>query len=193
MDPRFTSGACYAMQLAEGETLKLNHEYTGTEHILLGCISAKSGAYTLLCELGANPDVLAKITRGSVQCGPTPTIRAVSLAPHAQNVLEYAVGEARHLKCNYVDEGHILLGLLREKGGLAERVLREAGVRIENARDMFTALLPETLRGLRQELIFFVRELKLPVSAASFLTAVKTARDDHKLLAAGQVSNGSVV
>src|SRR5436305_1118775 len=133
MYERFTDRARKVMQLANQEALRFNHEYIGTEHILLGLIKEGSGVAANVLK---NLDIdLAKVRREVekiVLAGPGPvTIGRLPQTPRAKKVTEYAVEEARDLNHNYVGTEHLLLGLLREEEGVASQVLMNLGLRLD--------------------------------------------------------------
>lgn len=114
----FTDHSRKLMQLANQEAQKLNHEYIGTEHILLGLISEGSGtAVKVLKNLDVDLERLRHYVRGVIMAGPEPVADSVTLpqTPRGKKVIEYAVEECRNLKHNYVGTEHILMGLLRDE------------------------------------------------------------------------------
>src|SRR5437016_2505495 len=121
MYERFTDRGRKVMQLANQEAQRLNNEYIGTEHLLLGIIREGSGSAAIILK---NLDIdLPKIRmeiEKIVVCGPEAvTIAKLPRTPRAKKVIEYATEEARNLKHNYVGTEHLLLGLLREQEGVA--------------------------------------------------------------------------
>ena len=131
------------MQLANQEAQRRNHEYIGTEHILLGLIKKGSGVAAVVLR---NLDIdLQKASQGVdklVLNGPDMVITGkLPQAPRAKKVIEYAVEEANNLNHAYVGDGHLLLGLLREQEGVAGHVLINAGLRLQEVRDEVIRLL----------------------------------------------------
>src|SRR6478735_3915613 len=118
MFERFTDRARKVMQIANQEAQRFNHEYIGTEHILLGLIKEGSGvAANVLNNLDADLRKVRLEVETIVQTGPGGVGIAAGQrpqTPRSKKVIEYAVEEARRLKHNYVGTEHLLLGLLRE-------------------------------------------------------------------------------
>ena len=117
------------MQLANQEAQRFNHEYIGTEHILLGLIKEGSGvAANVLKNLDVDLRKIRLEVEKLVQSGPDMvTMGKLPQTPRAKKVIEYSMEEARNLNHNYVGTEHILLGLLREQEGVAAQVLDEPG------------------------------------------------------------------
>jgi uncharacterized protein (TIGR03067 family) len=143
MYERFTNRAQKVMQLANQEAQRFNHEYIGTEHILLGLVKEGSGsAVNVLKNLDINPRKIIVEVAKLVQSGPDRvTMGKLPQTPRAKKVIEYAIEEARHLNHNYVGTEHLFLGLLREPDGVAGQVLRNLGLRLEDARKEVRRLL----------------------------------------------------
>jgi ATP-dependent Clp protease ATP-binding subunit ClpA len=141
---RFTDRARKVMALANQEAQRFNHEYIGTEHILLGLMKEGSGVgVTVLKNLGTNVPMLRTEVEKRVQSGPDlVTMGKRPQTPRARRVIEYAIEEARALNHNYVGTEHILLGLLRESEGIAAQVLMNLGVRLEDVRNEVLKLHP---------------------------------------------------
>lgn len=139
----FTDRARKVMQLANQEAQRLNHEYIGTEHILLGLVKEGAGtAATVLKNLDVDLHHIRLEIEKFLQVGPD-TVRRGKLpqTPRAKKVTEYSMEEARNLNHNYVGTEHILLGLLREQEGLAAHVLMNLGLKLENVREVVLNLL----------------------------------------------------
>ncbi len=142
MYKRYTERARKVINLAQKEALKLKHNYIGTEHILLGLINEKSGmGVRILQALGIDLDTLRLEVVRSVGRGVYPGGGEMAFTPRAKKVLEYALDEAKRLQHNYVGTEHILLGLIREKGGVAAHILSSMGVDIDTARIQLIQLL----------------------------------------------------
>ena len=133
---RFTERAKGIIVLAKQEAERLNHDYIGAEHLLLGLIKMGEGlAVDILRGLGIDLDRLRLEVEKIVKGGPsTMTIGEIPFTPQSKKVLELAADEARNLGHNYVGTEHLLLGLIREREGLAARVLESMGVDLEKAR-----------------------------------------------------------
>jgi len=131
------------MQLANQEAQRFNHEYIGTEHILLGLVKEGSGvAANVLKNLDVDLRKIRIEVEKIVQTGPDMvTMGKLPQTPRAKKVIEYAMDEARNLNHNYVGTEHLLLGLLREQEGVAAQVLMNLGLKLEDVRDEVLNLL----------------------------------------------------
>jgi ATP-dependent Clp protease ATP-binding subunit ClpC len=131
------------MALANQEAQRFNHEYIGTEHILLGLVKEGSGVGANVLK---NLDVDLRRVRLEVEklvkSGPDMvTMGKLPQTPRAKKVIEYAIEEARNLNHNYVGTEHLLLGLLREHDGVAAQVLINLGLKLEEVREEVLNLL----------------------------------------------------
>ncbi|NLF08060.1 MAG: AAA family ATPase, partial [Pirellulaceae bacterium] len=149
MYERFTDRARKVMQLANQEAQRFNHEYIGTEHILLGLIKEGSGvAANVLKNLDVDLRKIRLEVEKLVQSGPDMvTMGKLPQTPRAKKVIEYSMEEARNLNHNYVGTEHILLGLLREQEGVAAQVLMNLGLRLEDVREEVLNLLGHGMEG----------------------------------------------
>ena len=121
---RFTKRARRVLTLAQEEALRLNHNYIGTEHLLLGLVREENGvAVKVLRELGVEPVQIIRAVERTVGRGERPPFGKPTLAPRTKRVIELAVDEARLMGHHYIGTEHLLLGLIREKAGLASQVL----------------------------------------------------------------------
>ena len=149
MYERFTDRSRKVMQLANQEAQRFNHEYIGTEHILLGLVKEGSGvAANVLKNLDIDFQKVRRQIEQIVQHGPgADRIIAGQLppTPRSKKVIEYAIEEARVLKHNYVGTEHLLLGLLREEEGVAAQVLTNLGLKLEDVRQEVLNLLGPTV------------------------------------------------
>ena len=143
MYERFTDRARKVMQLANQEAQRFNHEYIGTEHILLGLVKEGSGvAANVLKNLDVDLRKIRIEVEKIVQTGPDMvTMGKLPQTPRAKKVIEYAMEEARNLNHNYVGTEHLLLGLLREQEGVAAQVLMNLGMKLDDVRDEVLNLL----------------------------------------------------
>ena len=143
MYERFTDRARKVMQLANQEAQRFNHEYIGTEHILLGLVKEGSGvAANVLKNLDVDLRKIRLEVEKLVQSGPEMvTIGKLPQTPRAKKVIEYSMEEARNLNHNYVGTEHILLGLLREQEGVAAQVLMNLGMKLDDVREEVLNLL----------------------------------------------------
>jgi ATP-dependent Clp protease ATP-binding subunit ClpC len=133
------------MQLANQEAQRFNHEYIGTEHILLGLVKEGSGVAANVLK---NLDVDLRKIRLEVerivqhgQGGDQVVMGRLPHTPRAKKVIEYSIEEARNLNHSYVGTEHLLLGLLREQEGVAAQVLMNLGLKLEDVREEVLNLL----------------------------------------------------
>jgi ATP-dependent Clp protease ATP-binding subunit ClpC len=132
------------LAMAREEATRLNHEYVGTEHILLGLARDDKGvAATVLRSLGADSEALARRVKGVVRPGRGTTVPMPDLpyTSRTKKVLEFAMSEARELNHRFIGTEHLLLGLLREGKGIGAQVLNEAGVSLDAARSEVLRIL----------------------------------------------------
>src|SRR3954464_4967844 len=143
MYERFTDRARKVMQLANQEAQRFNHEYVGTEHILLGLVKEGTGvAANVLNNLDVDLRKIRLEVEKIVVSGPdVVTIGKLPQTPKAKKVIEYGIEEARSLHHNYVGTEHLLLGLLREHDGVAAQVLMNLGLKLEEVREEVLNLL----------------------------------------------------
>ncbi len=143
MFERFTDRARKVMALANQEAQRLNHEYIGTEHILLGLVKEGSGVgANVLRNLDVDLRKVRLEVEKLVRAGPEMvTMGKLPQTPRAKKVIEYAIEEARNLNHNYVGTEHLLLGLLREHDGVAAQVLMNLGLKLEEVREEVLNLL----------------------------------------------------
>ncbi len=143
MFERFTDRARKVMALANQEAQRFNHEYIGTEHILLGLVKEGSGVgANVLKNLEVDLRKVRLEVEKLVKSGPeTVTMGKLPQTPRAKKVIEYAIEEARNLNHNYVGTEHLLLGLLREQDGVAAQVLMNLSLKLEDVREEVLNLL----------------------------------------------------
>jgi ATP-dependent Clp protease ATP-binding subunit ClpA len=136
MYERFTDRARKVMALANQEAQRFNHEYIGTEHILLGLLKEGSGVgATVLMNLNVDRRKIRREVEKLLTSGPDMvTMGKLPPTPRAKKVIEYAIEEARALNSKYVGTEHILLGLLRVPEGIAAQVLMNLGLKLEDVR-----------------------------------------------------------
>ena len=150
MFERFTDRARRVIVLAQLEARELNHNYIGTEHILLALIREGDGlAAGALTAMGISLDAVRQAVEDIIGRGtqPPPESGHIPFTPQAKKVLELSLREALQLGSDYIGTEHILLALIREGDGVAAQVLIGAGVPLDRARDQVTRLL----RGWRDE------------------------------------------
>jgi len=143
MNYNFTDRVRKVLAMAREEAVRLQHDYVGTEHILLGLIREGEGvAAEVLRNLAADLDDLLRLVEENIRAGKATTpIGELPYTTRAKKVLEYAMAESRELNHSYVGTEHLLLGLLREEKGLAARVLGELGIGLDEARAEMLKLL----------------------------------------------------
>ncbi|MFH1619979.1 MAG: ATP-dependent Clp protease ATP-binding subunit [bacterium] len=145
MSTRFTERAQRVILIAQEEAKRLNHDYVGTEHILLGLIALGEGvAAQVLANLGIDLRRVRVEIEKIVGTGDNMMLLGeIPFTPRAKKVLEYAVEEAQHMGHSYIGTEHILLGLIREEEGVAARVLENLGLKLDVVREEVLNLLGE--------------------------------------------------
>jgi ATP-dependent Clp protease ATP-binding subunit ClpC len=142
---RFTDRARKVLTLAQDEAQRFNHNYIGTEHLLLGLVREGEGVAAKVLE---NLNVeLAKVRQAVefiIGRGERPVLGEIGLTPRAKKVIELAIDEARRLGHNYIGTEHILLGLVREEGGIASGVLESLGVSLDKVRHEVVRVLSQS-------------------------------------------------
>jgi len=135
MFERFTDRARRVVVLAQEEARGLNHNYIGTEHILLGLIHEGEGVASKALEsLGISLEAVREQVQEIIGQGQQAPTGHIPFTPRAKKVLELSLREALQLGHNYIGTEHILLGLLREEEGLAARVLESLDITVERVR-----------------------------------------------------------
>jgi ATP-dependent Clp protease ATP-binding subunit ClpC len=149
---RFTERARKVIILAKEEARRFNHDYIGTEHILLGLIREGEGvAAAVLQKIGVSLENIRLEIEKLVQPGPTTQIIGdIPFTPRAKKALELAAEEARSLGHNYIGTEHLLLGLLREGEGIASQVLLNLGLDLNTVRNEVMELLGSALPSFGQ-------------------------------------------
>ena len=148
MFERFTDRARRVVVLAQEEARMLNHNYIGTEHILLGLIHEGEGvAAKALDSLNINLDAVRQQVEEIIGQGQAAPTGHIPFTPRAKKVLELSLREALQLGHNYIGTEHILLGLIREGEGLAAKIMVDRGVRLPDLREQTEAQL-EKLRDV---------------------------------------------
>ncbi len=143
MFDRFTERARKVIILAKEEAKRFNHDYIGTEHILLGLIKeGESVAAAVLQNLGLSLDTIRLEVEKLVQFGPATIVSGdIPFTPKAKKVIELAMDEARRLGHNYIGTEHLLLGLIKEGEGVASHVLMNVGLDLNKVRAEVIKLL----------------------------------------------------
>ena len=144
MFERFTGRARRVIDLTQEEARRLNHDYIGTEHILLGLLREDEGvAARALESLGISLDAVRQQVEEIIGQGRRTPPRDIPYTPRAKKVLELSLREALQLGHNYIGTEHILLGLIREGDGVAAHVLVELGGDLNRVRQQVILLLHE--------------------------------------------------
>jgi hypothetical protein len=142
MFERFTDRARRVVPLAQEEARMLNHNYIGTEHILLGLLREGEGvAAKALESLGISLDAVRQQVEEIIGQGQQAPSGPIPFTPRAKKVLELSLREALQLGQNYIGTEHILLGLIREGDGVAAQVLIRLGADLNRVRQQIIALL----------------------------------------------------
>jgi ATP-dependent Clp protease ATP-binding subunit ClpC len=135
---KFTKEAQRVLQFAQEEAQRLNHDYLGTEHILLGLLREGDGrddsAGSVLKNLGVELQAARSAVESMVGTGERPIIGEIGLTPRAKRVIGLAVDEARRMGHNYLGTKHLLLGLVRESDGIGTKILSSLGVTEKKVR-----------------------------------------------------------
>src|SRR5579859_3619624 len=142
---KFTDRARKVLTLAQDEAQRFNHNYIGTEHLLLGLVREGEGVAARVLE---NMNVELSKVRTAVEFiigrGDRPVVGEVGLTPRAKRVIELAIDEARRLGHNYIGTEHLLLGLVREGEGIAAGVLESLGVSLDKVRSQVIYVLNQS-------------------------------------------------
>ncbi len=140
---KFTERARKVLSLAQEEAQRLQHNYIGTEHLLLGLVRENEGvAAKVLNKLGVELNKVRSTVEFIIGRGDRIVLGEIGLTPRAKKVIELAVDEARRMNHHYIGTEHLLLGLLREGEGIGAGALESLGIRLEQVRR-------ETLKVLR--------------------------------------------
>jgi ATP-dependent Clp protease ATP-binding subunit ClpC len=132
---KFSERARRVLTFAQEEAQKLNHNYIGTEHILLGLVREEDGvAAKVLLSMDINPSKVRSAVEFIIGRGEKPNSTETGLTTRAKKVIELAIDEARNMSHNYIGTEHLLLGLLRESEGVAAGVLDSFGVTADKVR-----------------------------------------------------------
>ncbi|HKL12657.1 MAG TPA: ATP-dependent Clp protease ATP-binding subunit [Halanaerobiales bacterium] len=133
---KFTERARRVIAMAESEAKKLNHNYVGTEHILLGLVKEKKGiaGKVLSEEAKLKESQIIDVIKSIIGKGKKKVDGTIGLTPRSKKVLNLSMEEARKLNHNYIGTEHILLGLISEGEGVAIRILQEVGVNLDKVK-----------------------------------------------------------
>jgi ATP-dependent Clp protease ATP-binding subunit ClpC len=139
----YTERAQLVVLIAQEEAKRLNHDYLGTEHLLLGLIALGKGVATqVLSNLGVDLLLVRSEIEKIIGTGDNVMwLDDIPFAACAKNALKLADEEVQNMGHNYVGTEHLLLGLIRERGGVAARVLENIGIRLDIVRAEVEAIL----------------------------------------------------
>jgi ATP-dependent Clp protease ATP-binding subunit ClpC len=139
---RFSQRARQVLALAHEEAQRFNHNYIGTEHLLLGLVREGEGvAAKVLGNLGVDVAKVRNAVEFIIGRGDRGPVGEIGLTPRARRVIELATDEARRLGHRYIGTEHLLLGLVREGEGIAAGVLQSLGVNLEKVRQQTITVL----------------------------------------------------
>jgi ATP-dependent Clp protease ATP-binding subunit ClpC len=201
---RFTDRARRVVVLAQEEARLLNHNYIGTEHLLLGLIHEGEGvAATALESLGMSLEAVRGQVEEIIGQGQSAPTGHIPFTPRAKKVLELSLREAKQLGHNYIGTEHILLGLIREGEGVAAQVLVKLGAGLDRVRQQVIHVLsgsaaagmeagartrlvrmtvPEELRQAEEQLAQVRREKEAAIDAEDFERAAGLRDKERQLL-----------
>ena len=164
MAKRFTENAQKVILIAQEEAKRLNHDYVGTEHILLG-LSALEGTVSnkILTGLGVTFRKVRLEIEKMVGIGDTIMLLGeIPFTPRAKKVLEFSVEESQMLGTDHIGTEHILLGLIREEEGMASRILENLGLNLDAVRDSTLNFIGDAEPGdLTEDLTDLPQEINL--------------------------------
>src|SRR6266436_6061443 len=149
---KFTERARRVLSLAQEEAQRFQHNYIGTEHLLLGLVREGEGvAAKVLSNLGVELNKVRSAVEFIIGRGDRIVLGEIGLTPRAKKVIELAVDEARRLNHHYIGTEHLLLGLVREGEGIAAGVLESLGVNLEKVRNQVIYVLNQSAAYSQQE------------------------------------------
>ena len=126
---KFTPRAEEALRLSQEAAEEMGHGYVGSEHLLLGLIREEEGiAHRVLAEYGVTDEMVCSVLQRSVGKGMSGAAPSQGLTPRAKSVVELAVSESARMGSSYIGTEHLLMGIIREGGNMALRILRTMGV-----------------------------------------------------------------
>jgi len=144
---KFSERARRVLSLAQEEAQRFNHNYIGTEHVLLGLVRETDGiAAKVLANLGVELNKVRSAVEFIIGRGERSTPGEIGLTPRAKKVIELAVDEARRLNHHHIGTEHLLIGLMREGEGVAAGVLESLGVNLDKVRGETSRILTQTVQ-----------------------------------------------
>jgi ATP-dependent Clp protease ATP-binding subunit ClpA len=177
---KFTERARKVLSLAQEEAQRFQHNYIGTEHLLLGLVREGEGvAAKVLANLGVELHKVRSSVEFIIGRGDRIVLGEIGLTPRAKKVIEYAVDEARRLNHHYIGTEHLLLGLVREGHGIAAGVLESLGVNLEKVRT-------QTIQVLRQlsgtQIVETATPLTVPLRQTEAFKSIQSLAQEEALL-----------
>ena len=191
MFERFSGPGRQVVVLAQDEARRFNHNYIGTEHLLLGLLAEPDGvARRALLAAGVTLDDSRARVQAAVGTGKRTPAGHIPFTPSAKKVLELGLREALSLRHDYIGTEHLLLGLIREREGLGARLLTQAGVDLLSLRMRVLDLVPPGEAPESKRRPFWARSRHdVPAVAVGddvrTTTAADTSLDEARRLAAG--------
>src|SRR6202140_4644350 len=149
---KFSERARRVLTLAQEEAQRFQHNYIGTEHLLLGLVREGEGvAAKVLANLGVELNKVRSAVEFIIGRGDSAVMGEIGLPPRAKKVIELAVDEARRLGHHYIGTEHLLLGLVREGEGIAAGVLESLGVSLDKVRTQTIHVLSQSTTSSHHE------------------------------------------
>src|SRR6478752_6071807 len=171
---KFTERAKKVLVLAQEEAQRFNHNYIGTEHLLLGLVREGEGiAAKVLSNLGVELNKVRSAVEFIMGQGDRMVVGEIGLTPRAKKVIELAVDEARRLGHHYIGTEHLLLGLVREGEGIAAGVLESLGVNLEKVRQQVMQVVNQSSSSSQAK-----AQTKTPYMDALGFDLTEAARND---------------
>jgi ATP-dependent Clp protease ATP-binding subunit ClpA len=177
---RFTARARQVLTYAQEEATRFNHNYIGTEHLLLGLVREGDGVGAkALASLGVELDRVRSSVEFIIGRGDRPQVGEVGLTPRAKKVIEQALAEARRLGHRYVGTEHLLLGILLEGEGIAAGVLQSLGISLDQARTVVLQILAGGSPGPKNNVVMCRLDDPTLAAVDSLIEAgIRTTRSD---------------
>src|SRR3569623_600320 len=149
---KFSERAKKVLVLSQEEALRFNHNYIGTEHLLLGLVREGEGvAAKVLGNLGVERNKVRSAVEFIIGRGDRTVTGDIGLTPRAKKVIELSVDEARRLNHHYIGTEHLLLGLVREGEGIAAGVLKSLSESLDKVRSQVIYVLNQSQSYSQQE------------------------------------------
>ncbi|MGB3329967.1 MAG: Clp protease N-terminal domain-containing protein, partial [Thermomicrobiales bacterium] len=172
---KFTDRARKVLTLAQEEAQRFNHNYIGTEHLLLGLVREGDGvAAKVLANMGVQLPKVRSAVEFIIGRGDSMIMGEIGLTPRAKKVIELSVDEARRLNHHYIGTEHLLLGLVREGEGIAAGVLESLGVNLEKVRAQVMQVVSQSASQQAQS----KQQTKTPYMDALGFDLTEAARTD---------------